>query len=142
MGSIVIGTIDLTGLCGCPDPCADCCGIPIDCCSGTIPQTIHLTFTTYPGSDCTCANGSFALVWDGSKWTGTGVFGTCGGNLIFSFHTNCTCDISFDYCANSFFGQGAVSVTCTPFDALFENINLDPCCGAGPISGCRFHVTL
>ncbi len=72
MGTIVVplGTIDLTTLCSCPDPCPTCCGVVTDCCSD-VPKTLHAT-VQFPAQSCTAS--VITLIYNSGTgyWEGNG----------------------------------------------------------------------
>ncbi len=150
-GTIVIGTISLEDLCGCPDPCPACCSVPTDCCPA-VNQTLTASWAL---TDCACAgaSGEVTLTWQGvgmgggNSWLGTGAFGSCPGHLRFLLSCpptgpDCTgflldtdyiSDSGLEDCASNS-GLMPTSCNCDPFQIVFTITNVTfACCEQNPI---------
>ncbi len=104
--------------------CPNCEASVVECCSGTLPSTLHATLVTSPGAeatDCTCfpASQTIPITWNGRAWVGTAPFGTCAWSMTVSLNcfypdfaitaiaSDLTCGFDTDYV---FVG----SFTCSP----------------------------
>lgn len=133
MGEIVIGTIDLSTLCGCVDPCETCCDVTVDCCANAIPMVLQASFANGGGA-CSCVTGatSYPMTWDGAAWVTDGAvtIDGCGNSISLSMYCAFTAGFNFlmdvGGCQTST-GNASVAHICSPLQVTFQ-IPVATCC--------------
>lgn len=130
---IPLGVFSLSDLCGCPDPCPDCCGVEV-CGCANVPTTLNVTFAD--GANCACAGGGGTLEYDSgtNRWIGSASVGSCGTTLDMEFYCSGTMSdpsefrMDFSGCFVSI-AVSPASASCDPFQVEFH-IAASACCGA------------
>ncbi len=107
-----------------------------ECCPGGMPGTLSLDSVW---SGCTCAPSTLTteIVWDGSRWSGTSAFGTCGTTVTFElycengewrlwllFGGGCGTGSTFDVTQSGFACDVQVNMAVTAGQVIFSS-----CCG-------------
>lgn len=131
------GTFNLSSLCTCPNPCADCC-ISVGCCSNRLPGTLYADVNqTTPA----CAVTTITLTWDGATyWKGSGTItcgGVCAGAQLVYLRLSCVAvgpifqfrlGVSCDNFTNENTYQPPTTTQCNPLQLTFS--------GTTPALGC------
>lgn len=125
-GTIVLGTLDLSSLCGCGSDCATCCTVTTPCCGTPINQTLYATVHT---AAPVCSSSVIPVIWNSitSRWEGDGNLvcnGPCDTTIHLYLRLECMFVGSFLLslsCDNFTNTSTAVStsVTCSPTDIQF-----------------------
>lgn len=140
-------TFSLSSLCGCPSPCASCCGHDCGACTG-VPDTVYATVTSSSAA-CACAVGnSTALLWNGSsEWVARVNFdgATCSGGTPggFLLHLRCNAGV-YEYSADNgtsgcinfgSIGWTPVSTTvCSPWTLTVNILSIKDCCNGSALA--------
>lgn len=134
----VVGTFDISGLCGCGSPCPDCCGNA--CCSG-VPSTLYIQLANSVFCSGFDPFNSNPLIWNGTSWA-SAAFTVCDTTYSASLACNSgtalwelTLASAVGDCVVNIVSQVEKSHVCSPFHVSFIAIPVTDgatctCCSA------------
>ncbi len=157
--SVVLGSFSLSDLCGCPNPCTDCCTVNECGCTG-IPRTLHATCqVTVAGSPCIASvipltYNAVSDYWEGSGTlqcsTETGMPATCDASILLQIRFYCgsimsgqfrikfSCDSFVHFTDQQPDESGA---SCSPFNFPFMVLGFPALCTPCALNSCIITVT-